>query len=63
MDKSILFLVAVGIALSILHVPDVAIALGLITSLAIVTIKLFWVLLQPFFQSSPQPRKVPVLRS
>ncbi len=52
MNKSILSLIAVGIALSILHVPEIMVTVGIIGGLAILAIKLCWSVLQSYSQPS-----------
>ena len=58
MDKTILFLLVVGIALALLHVPSVLVPLIVIGGSAIAAIKLFWTILQAF--STPTTRPCPV---
>lgn len=48
MDKSILSLIIVGIALAVLHVPHILLPLGIIGFLAIAAIKLSWTILETF---------------
>ncbi|MGB3292640.1 MAG: hypothetical protein WBB01_06630 [Phormidesmis sp.] len=48
MDKSILSLIVIGIALAFLHVPHTVLTLGIIGFLAIAAIKLFWTVLEIF---------------
>ncbi|NJM96805.1 MAG: hypothetical protein HC800_06085 [Phormidesmis sp. RL_2_1] len=50
MNKSILFLTILGIALAILHSPHGVLTLGIISCLVIAAIKLFWSVLQAFAQ-------------
>ena len=42
MNKSILLLSLVGIALAILHIPDVMMPLALISVLVFLAVKFFW---------------------
>ncbi len=53
MDKSILFLMMIGMVLVIVHVPHVVMTLGIISGLSVVSIKLIWMVMQGFSQSSP----------
>jgi hypothetical protein len=48
MNKNILLLVIIGVALAILHVPEVTLTLALIAGLAIAAIRLSWIVLQAF---------------
>jgi len=48
MNKTILCLVLLGIGLTILHIPNVVVHLGIISGLLILTIKLFWAMMQSF---------------
>lgn len=48
MDKSILSLIFIGIALAVLHVPHTLLTVGIIGCLVIATIKLFWTVLETF---------------
>lgn len=57
MNKSILSLIAIGIALSILHVPEVMITVGIISCLAILSIRLCWSVLQPYSELTEGPRR------
>ncbi|MEL6352389.1 MAG: hypothetical protein AAFR58_11540 [Cyanobacteria bacterium J06627_28] len=52
MNKTIFCLIAFGIALSLLHVPSVIIPVGIIACLSILTVKVFWSVLQSFSQST-----------
>lgn len=57
MNKSILSLIMVGIALAILHVPHAMLTLGIIACLVAATVQLFWAVLQSF--SQPAVRSQP----
>jgi hypothetical protein len=59
MNKNILLLMMLGVALAIFHVPELTLTLGVISGLVIAAIRLFWLLLQAF--SAPKARaSVPV---
>ena len=63
MDKSILLLIAAGVVLAFLHMPTVVITFGIIITLAMVAIKLCWLIVQSFSQPSEpvmQRRTAPV---
>ena len=55
MDKSILLLIAAGIALAFLHMPEVTVHLGIITCLVMASIRVAWMLVQAFAQPFTQP--------
>ena len=55
MDKRILLLAAAGVVLAFVHMPTVAITLGTIVILAMVAIKVCWIIVQSFSQPSAQP--------
>ncbi len=57
MDKSILSLIIAGVALVMVHVPHVGLTLGIIGGLSIVAIKLIWMVIQEFSQSTPQSQR------
>lgn len=57
MDKSILSLIVIGIALAALHVPHTLLTVGIIGCLAIATIRLSWSILEAFSQPSASRRK------
>ncbi|MEL6780540.1 MAG: hypothetical protein AAFO06_25215 [Cyanobacteria bacterium J06597_16] len=48
MNKRILALILFGVALAMMHMPEVMITVGIITGLVMVTTKLFWSVLQSF---------------
>lgn len=48
MDKTIVCLLAAGLALAVLHIPSTMIHLAIIVSLLLGTIKLLWAVLQRF---------------
>lgn len=56
MNKTIFCLIAFGIGLSLLHVPSVIIPIGIIACLSILTIRLFWSVLQSFSQPTIKSR-------
>ncbi|KPQ36947.1 MAG: hypothetical protein HLUCCA11_03260 [Phormidesmis priestleyi Ana] len=56
MDKSILSLIILGIALAIVHVPHMSIMVGIIVFLLIVTTKLLWGALTSYSSSANAPR-------
>lgn len=58
MNKTILCLVLLGLGLAILHVPSVAIHLGIIAGLLIVTIKFFWAMMQSFSSQNVSAQRV-----
>lgn len=58
MDKSILSLILIGIALAVVHIPSMTIMLGIITFLVIAAIKLFWSILEPYSQPAAQRVRV-----
>ena len=58
MDKSILSLILIGIALAVVHIPSMTITLGIITLLVIAAIKLFWLILEPYSQPAAQRIRV-----
>ena len=58
MDKSILSLILIGIALAVVHIPSMTITLGIIAVLVIAAIKLFWSILEPYSQPSAQKIRV-----
>ena len=55
MDKTILSLLFVGIVLALLHVSSVLVPLIVIGGLAIVAIRLFWMVLQAFSATTARP--------
>ncbi len=55
MNKTIFSLLAIGIALAMLHVSSVLMPLIIIGGLAIATIRLFWMVLQAFSTPAPRP--------
>lgn len=57
MDKSILSLMIVGAALVMVHVPHVVLTLGIIGGLSVVAIKLIWMVMQEFSESTPQSQR------
>lgn len=54
MDKSIILLIAAGVVLAFLHMSAVFITFGIIITLAMVAIKLCWMIVQAFAQPSDQ---------
>jgi len=48
MNKTILCLLLLGVGLAILHVPEAVIHVGVISGLLVLTIKLFWAMIQSF---------------
>lgn len=58
MDKSILLLILIGIALAVVHIPSTTLTLGIITILLVATIKLFWSILESYSQPSAQKVRV-----
>lgn len=54
MDKSIILLIAAGVALTFLHMPTVMMTLGTIITLAMVAIKICWLVVQSFAHPSDQ---------
>ncbi|MEL6900079.1 MAG: hypothetical protein AAFP07_03935 [Cyanobacteria bacterium J06606_4] len=63
MDKSILCLALLGVALAILHVPSVMLTLAIIFGLLSLSIKLFWSMLQSFSASQPAASSRPSARN
>ena len=57
MDKSILFLIILGIALAFLHVPHTVLTLGIIGFLLIATIKLSWLMMEALSGSEERSQK------
>ncbi len=55
MDKSILSLVILGIALAVLHSPHFVITVGIIMLLVITTTKLLWRLLDAYSPTLKRP--------
>ncbi len=54
MDKSILSLILIGIALAVVHIPSTTITLGVIMILVIAATKLLWSILEPYSHTSAQ---------
>ncbi|MEL6552199.1 MAG: hypothetical protein AAFQ63_01865 [Cyanobacteria bacterium J06621_11] len=52
MNKSILLLSLLGIALAILHIPAVMMPLAIIATLVFLTIKVFWSTMNVFSESN-----------
>lgn len=48
MNKSILSLIIIGIALGMVHTPNVLLALVMIAGLVTLSVKLFWGIMQAF---------------
>ncbi|MEL6468458.1 MAG: hypothetical protein AAFQ74_01915 [Cyanobacteria bacterium J06623_4] len=63
MDKSILCLAVLGVALAILHVPSVMLTLAIIFGLLSLSIKLFWSMLQSFSASQSADPSEPSTRN
>lgn len=53
MTNNILFLILIGIALAILHIPSIMITLIIIGGLSFLSIMLFWRVLMLFSSSAP----------
>ncbi|MGB3572552.1 MAG: hypothetical protein WA783_16490 [Phormidesmis sp.] len=53
MTNNILFLILIGIALAILHIPSIMITLIIIGGLSCLSIMLFWRVLLMFSSSAP----------
>lgn len=60
MDKSILLLIAAGVVLAFLHAPETTVIFGIITCLVVVSVRIFWMLVQAFAQPTVQRRTAPV---
>jgi len=52
MNKNILFLIVLGIALAVLHSPHGVLAVGIIGLLVAGVVKLFWSILESFSRPS-----------
>jgi hypothetical protein len=61
MNRNILLLMMIGVALAIFHVPELTLTLGIIGGLAIATIRLFWIVLRAF--SAPKAHAYVPIRS
>ena len=57
MDKSILSLIILGIALAVLHVPHTVLTLGIIGFLLIAAIKLSWLVMESLSGSEERSQK------
>lgn len=51
MNKSILLLMILGLFLSVLHAPNVVLAVAMITGLVTLAVKLIWSVMQAFSTS------------